>query len=193
MMLFISTSSLKSLIQYTLDSSWASCLLHRIHVAVSCHFLGFSGSHHRLIPCGQHASGAPPSMVQCAKLSVHIFVCWKVTPEASFSALMVTESLLLTLHTIFFCSTEAHTIKRRRYLSGAHTFLRGSLAFETTGPTQHSCAQCTQWALCPRRDPSHFCAHWHSTFVYLTFVLVLTAQMFFCHFLESWSGTLKGK
>lgn len=181
-MLFIPTSFLRSLVQLTLGSSWTSSLLHRIHVAVSCLFLGFSGSCHRLIPHGQCVSGVPSSMVWCSKLSVHIFVCWEVTTEVSFSALVVTDCLLLTLHTVFFfSSTEAHAIKRRRYLSGAHIILRGSLAFKRTGPTQHSC-YCTQWPLCPRWGRSHFCAHWHHAFVYLAFVLVSTAHMLFNHF-----------
>lgn len=101
-MLFIPTSFLRSLIRLSLGSSWASCLLHRIHVAVSCLFLGFSGSCHRLIPRGLCVRGVPSSMVWCSKLSVHIFVCWEVTTEASCSALVVTDRLLLTSHTIFF-------------------------------------------------------------------------------------------
>lgn len=83
----------------------------------------------------------------------------------------------------FFCSTEAHAIKRRRCLSGDHIVLRGSLAFKRTGPTQHSC-YCTQWPLCPRRDGSHFCAHWHHPFVYLAVVLLSTAHMLFYYFLS---------
>lgn len=79
-------------------------LVCRTHVALSRHFLGLDGSCHRLLLHGLHVSLTPPSMSWYSKLSVHIFVCWKVTSEASFSALVVTDILLLTLHTVFFLS-----------------------------------------------------------------------------------------
>lgn len=148
-------------------------LLHRLHVALSCRFLGSHGSCHRLIPHGLHVSMAIPSTIPCSKLSVHIVVCWKGTPKASFSALMVTGILLLTLCIPFVsCCPETHTIKWRRRLPRVHIFLRGILAFKRPGPTQHGCF-CSQWALCPLRAHCHFSAHWHNTFVYLISVWCL--------------------
>lgn len=119
-------------------------------------------------------------------------------PLAQLSWLLIVCSSHRTL--FFFCSTEARAIKRRRYLSGAHIVLRGSLAFQRTGPMQHSC-YCTPWPLCPRWACSRFCAHRHHPLVYLAFVLVSTAHMLFkhkhmlptCSFLEPWSGILKGE
>lgn len=72
----------------------------------------------------------------------------------------------------FFCFTETHTIKSRRSLPRAHIFLRWSLAFKRTG---------TKFLLypvsvVPSEETSHFCVCCHSTFVYLTFVLVLSPK-----------------
>lgn len=81
-----------------------------------------------------------------------------------------------TLHTFFFFSafffSETHTIKSRRSLPRAHIFLRWSLAFKRTG---------TKFLLypvsvVPSEETSHFCVCCHSTFVYLTFVLVLSPK-----------------
>lgn len=93
-----------------------------------------------------------------------------------------------TLHTIFFCFPETHTIKPRRSLPRTHIFLRWNLAFKRTG---------TQFLLysvsvVTTEETSHFCVHCHSTFVYLTLVLVPNHPKALPPF-GSWCGTLRGE
>lgn len=165
-------------------------LVHRIYAALSRYFLGLDGPCHRLLPHGLHVSLALPSVVWYSKLSVHIFVCWKVTSEASFSALMVTDILLLILHTVFPVVLKL-TPWNGGDLDPEPTFFSDG-AWLLKERDQSSTVAVVLNEYCARLGNIPASLHFDSTFVYLTLVLVSTAQMLFCHFeshgLEHWVG-----
>lgn len=190
MMLFIPASLLKSLLYFTLCSSWASCLLRRVHVAFSHRFLGSDGSCCGPVPLGPHVSMVPPSLAWGSKLSVHS--PWKVTVEAPLSSSLVTGMLLLTLCALL-CQLCWNSHRSMEIFVQSPNLSQVQLVFKNNnkiGSKQHSCCW-TPWASWPPRGHAHFSAHWLGTPV--STVALMSFAKFPSAILEPWSGALRGE
>lgn len=126
------------------------------------------------ILCDLHVSMDCPSMGWCSKPSIHLFLCWRGIVETAFSALLVTDILLLTLCTLFFLlyRNSRHKTKEIFY-PGPTSFSDGAWLLKGQGQRFF----CTQWVLCPLRK--------HPTFVH-------TGIAHLCAWLWSWCLSPKG-